>query len=68
MQGRRSHAHRRNRRTQHASRKWPQAAKEHGYKYMAITDHSKNLAFANGLDDKRAVEHINRIRDVNDKT
>jgi DNA polymerase (family 10) len=29
---------------------------------MAITDHSKNLAFANGLDDKRAVEHIRRIR------
>jgi DNA polymerase (family X) len=33
-----------------------------GYKYMAITDHSKNLAFANGLDDQRAVEHIQRIR------
>jgi DNA polymerase (family X) len=41
-----------------------QAAKAHGYKYMAITDHSKNLAFANGLDDKRAVEHIARIREV----
>jgi DNA polymerase (family X) len=39
-----------------------EAAKAHGYKYMAITDHSKNLAFANGLDDKRAVEHIGRIR------
>ncbi len=43
------------------------AAREHGYKYMAITDHSKNLAFANGLDDKRAVEHIKRIRDANDR-
>jgi DNA polymerase (family 10) len=43
------------------------AAQEHGYKYMAITDHSKNLAFANGLDDKRAVEHIQRIRAVNEK-
>jgi DNA polymerase (family 10) len=40
------------------------AAKEHGYEYMAITDHSKNLAFANGLDDKRAVEHIQRIREA----
>lgn len=38
------------------------AAKERGYKYMAITDHSKNLAFANGLDDQRAIEHIQRIR------
>jgi DNA polymerase (family 10) len=44
-----------------------EAAIEHGYKYMAITDHSKNLAFANGLDDKRAVEHIQRIRDADRK-
>jgi len=43
------------------------AAKERGYKYMAITDHSKNLAFANGLDDKRAVEHIRRIREAGKK-
>jgi DNA polymerase (family 10) len=42
-----------------------EAAKAKGYKYMAITDHSKNLAFANGLDDKRAVEHIQRIHDAN---
>jgi DNA polymerase (family X) len=34
---------------------------------MAITDHSKNLAFANGLDDKRALEHIKRIRAANEK-
>ena len=44
-----------------------EAAKARGYKYMAITDHSKNLAFANGLDDKRAVEHINRIRAANEQ-
>lgn len=39
-----------------------EAARERGYKYMAITDHSKNLAFANGLDDKRAMAHIKKIR------
>jgi len=44
-----------------------EAAKARGYKYMAITDHSKNLAFANGLDDKRAVEHIHRIREAEKK-
>jgi DNA polymerase (family X) len=44
-----------------------EAAKACGYKYMAITDHSKNLAFANGLDDKRAVGHIARIRAANEK-
>jgi DNA polymerase (family 10) len=38
-----------------------EAARARGYKYMAITDHSKNLAFANGLDDKRAEAHIKRI-------
>src|SRR5256712_5469264 len=44
-----------------------EAAKAHGYKYMAITDHSKDLAFANCLDDKRAVVHIKRIRAANEK-
>jgi DNA polymerase (family X) len=42
-----------------------EAAKERCYQYMAITDHSKNLAFANGLDDQRALAHIQRIREVN---
>jgi DNA polymerase (family 10) len=44
-----------------------EAARARGYKYMAITDHSKNLAFANGLDDKRAFEHIQRIRKIDDQ-
>ena len=44
-----------------------EAARVRGYKYMAITDHSKNLAFANGLDDTRAVAHIQRIREVGKK-
>jgi DNA polymerase (family X) len=43
-----------------------EAAMERGYQYMAITDHSKNLAFANGLDDARAIEHIKNIRAAND--
>lgn len=42
-----------------------EAAKVRGYQYMAITDHSKNLAMANGLDDKRALAHIKRIREAN---
>ena len=44
------------------------AAKERGYKYIAITDHSKNLAFANGLDDRRAIEHIARIRAASEQS
>ena len=41
-----------------------EAARERGYQYMAITDHSKNLAFANGLTDERALAHIAKIRAV----
>jgi DNA polymerase (family X) len=44
-----------------------EAAQARGYKYMAITDHSKNLAFANGLDDQRALAHIQRIRETNQR-
>ena len=34
-----------------------QAAKERGYRYIAITDHSKNLAFANGLTTRARAAH-----------
>jgi DNA polymerase (family 10) len=44
-----------------------EAARERGYKYMAITDHSKNLAFANGLDDARALKHIEKIRQADEQ-
>jgi DNA polymerase (family 10) len=45
-------------------REMADAAIERGYEYIAITDHSKNLAMTNGLDDARALEHIRRIREV----
>ncbi len=44
-----------------------EAAQARGYQYMAITDHSKNLAMANGLDDKRAEAHVRKIRAVGKK-
>ena len=37
------------------------AAKQLGYQYILITDHSKAVTVANGLDEKRAAEHIHRI-------
>ncbi len=37
------------------------AAKKLGYRYILITDHSKAVTIANGLDEKRAVENIRRI-------
>src|SRR5580658_4411406 len=45
-------------------REMADAALACGYQYIAITDHSKNLAMTNGLDEKRALEHIRRIREV----
>ncbi len=37
------------------------AAKNLGYQYILITDHSKAVTIANGLDEKRAEENIKRI-------
>jgi len=37
------------------------------YQYIAITDHSKALAMANGLDKKRAVEFAHRVREMDQK-
>jgi DNA polymerase (family X) len=45
-------------------REMAEAALERGYRYIAITDHSKNLSMINGLDEARAREHILRIREV----
>jgi DNA polymerase (family 10) len=45
-------------------REMAEAGVARGYEYIAITDHSKNLAMTMGLDDQRAVEHIARIRAV----
>jgi DNA polymerase (family 10) len=36
-----------------------------GHQYIAITDHSKALAMANGLDERRALEHAARVRALN---
>jgi DNA polymerase (family 10) len=40
------------------------AAHARGYEYVAITDHSKALAMANGLDEKRAVAFAHRVREM----
>lgn len=41
-----------------------EAAREAGLEYVAVTDHSKSLAMANGLDEPRALAHAARIRAV----
>jgi DNA polymerase (family 10) len=48
----------------HSIREMAEAAIERGLEYIAITDHSKNLAMTNGMDDVRALAHADRIRAV----
>lgn len=42
-----------------------EAAAARGLEYIAITDHSRALAMANGLDEERALAHAERIRAMN---
>jgi histidinol phosphatase-like PHP family hydrolase len=41
------------------------AAKERGYEYIAITDHSKGLKIAGGIDEKALADQAREIRAVN---
>jgi len=41
-----------------------EAARELGYEYIALTDHSKAVTVANGLDEKRTLAQIKKIRDA----
>lgn len=42
-----------------------EAARAMGYEYIAVTDHSKALAMANGLDESRAVAFAEQVRQFN---
>jgi DNA polymerase (family 10) len=42
-----------------------EAARQLGYQYIAITDHSKSLAMANGLDERRVTEFAAHVRRLN---
>jgi len=44
-----------------------EAAKKKGYQYVAITDHTKGLGVAHGLDEKRLAEEIRLIDETNKK-
>lgn len=43
------------------------AAKEFGLNYIAITDHTKSLALASGLDENELLEQAGRIVELNDR-
>jgi len=43
------------------------AARQRGYEYLAITDHSQHVTVAKGMDEKRLRRHMERIDAVNEK-
>ena len=44
-----------------------EAARQLGHSYIAITDHSKAVTVANGLDEKRMAAHIKKIHALSEK-
>jgi DNA polymerase (family X) len=44
-----------------------EAARKLGHEYIAITDHSKAVTVANGLDERRAAAHIKKIHGLSEK-
>lgn len=47
--------------------KLAEEAQRRGYKYIAVTDHSRGLGVANGLDEDRLMKQIERINAFNEK-
>ena len=43
------------------------AKQQFGLEYIAITDHTKSLALAHGLDEKSLLNQANKISEINDK-
>jgi DNA polymerase (family X) len=43
------------------------AARDAGLTYLAITDHTRALAMANGLDEDRALAHAKHVREIGDR-
>lgn len=43
------------------------AAKERGYEYIALTDHTKGLGVARGLNEEKVIEELKEVRALNRK-
>jgi len=51
----------------HSLEEMAEAAKDRGYIYLAVTDHSKKVSMARGLNAKRLARQINAIDRLNEK-
>ncbi len=45
-----------------------EAARKKGYQYIAITEHSKNVRVAHGLDERQLMRHVEKVRKTAKKT
>ena len=59
------HAHTKATDGRYTAEEMAEAAKKRGYKYLAITDHSKRVTMARGLDEKRLAQSIREIDKLN---
>jgi DNA polymerase (family 10) len=60
------HAHTKTTDGRNSMREMAEAAREHGFEYLAITDHSRRLTMAKGLDAKRLFEQLEEIDRLNE--
>ena len=49
-------------------KKWPLAAKEQGFEYLVISDHSKSAFYAQGLHEEKISAQHQLIEELNNKT
>jgi DNA polymerase (family 10) len=61
------HAHTKETDGHNSLKEMAEAAKVHGYEYLAITEHSKRVSMARGLDAKRLKKQIKEIEQLNQK-
>jgi len=61
------HAHTKETDGHHSLQEIARAAKDHGYEYLAVSDHSKRVTMAHGLDSRRLEKQIEEIDRLNGK-
>jgi DNA polymerase (family 10) len=62
------HVHTKSTDGHYSAEEMAEAAKKKGYEYVAITDHSKHVTIARGMDVKRLLKQIGEIDRLNRKT
>jgi DNA polymerase (family 10) len=62
------HAHTKATDGHHSLEEIAKAAKDRGYEYIAVSDHSRRVTMAHGLDSKRLAKQIEEIDDLNGKS